>query len=260
MTDPRGQGPGVPGRVRRRPRAPAADQRRRGCSSTEIASGCACSAWATARSHPALEFEELRAERRRREAEEEDRVLYVAMTRARERLLLSGAVDFESWPTPGEIAATDLSGSGPALVPDARRGRSARRRASTSWPSGRARRRRCAARSALPPRTARSCSRRLRARPTAGPRRRLRAPTPATALRRRPRGRGGPVATEPVSVARSPALPATLSYTRSASSSAAATATTWNGCWGCPSSAPARRAPHRRTDSRRGQGGCSCTG
>jgi ATP-dependent helicase/nuclease subunit A len=66
--------------------------------------------------HPALEFDELRAERRRREAEEEDRVLYVAMTRARDRLLLSGAVDFESWPTPGEIPPP-IQWLGPALCP-----------------------------------------------------------------------------------------------------------------------------------------------
>jgi ATP-dependent helicase/nuclease subunit A len=65
---------------------------------------------------PTLEFEQLRSERRRREAEEEDRVLYVAMTRARDRLLLSGAVDFESWPTPGEIPPP-IQWLGPALCP-----------------------------------------------------------------------------------------------------------------------------------------------
>ena len=65
---------------------------------------------------PALEFEELRSERRLREAEEEDRVLYVAMTRARDRLLLSGAVDFESWPRPGEISPP-IQWLGPALCP-----------------------------------------------------------------------------------------------------------------------------------------------
>ncbi len=66
--------------------------------------------------YAALEFEELRSERRRREAEEEDRVLYVAMTRARDRLLLSGAVDFESWPRPGEIPPP-IQWLGPALCP-----------------------------------------------------------------------------------------------------------------------------------------------
>ena len=52
-------------------------------------------------STPALEYEQLAAERRRREAEEEDRILYVAMTRARELLLLSGSLDFDRWPRPG---------------------------------------------------------------------------------------------------------------------------------------------------------------
>ncbi len=37
-----------------------------------------------------LHYEELLRERRRAEAAEEERILYVAMTRARERLLLSG--------------------------------------------------------------------------------------------------------------------------------------------------------------------------
>jgi ATP-dependent helicase/nuclease subunit A len=45
-----------------------------------------------------LHYEELREERLRAEAAEEERIVYVAMTRARERLLLSGAVDFERWP------------------------------------------------------------------------------------------------------------------------------------------------------------------
>jgi ATP-dependent helicase/nuclease subunit A len=49
---------------------------------------------------PALDYERLAERRRRSQAEEEDRILYVAMTRARERLLLSGAVDFTRWPEP----------------------------------------------------------------------------------------------------------------------------------------------------------------
>ncbi len=56
-------------------------------------------------STPALQYDALCAERRRREAEEEDRIFYVAMTRARELLLLSGAVDFARWPRPGPSAA-----------------------------------------------------------------------------------------------------------------------------------------------------------
>jgi ATP-dependent helicase/nuclease subunit A len=62
----------------------------------------------------ALDYEQLAEERKRADAEEEDRILYVAMTRARERIVLSGAVDFESWPEqrPG---ASAISWLGPAL-------------------------------------------------------------------------------------------------------------------------------------------------
>ncbi len=63
-----------------------------------------------------LEFDELRAERQAREREEESRVFYVAMTRARERLLLSGAVDFGSWPKES-ATAPPISWLGPALYP-----------------------------------------------------------------------------------------------------------------------------------------------
>ncbi len=63
---------------------------------------------------PSLAWAELAEERRLAQAEEEDRILYVAMTRARERLLLSGAVDLERWPEqrPGAPA---ISWLGPAL-------------------------------------------------------------------------------------------------------------------------------------------------
>jgi ATP-dependent helicase/nuclease subunit A len=47
-----------------------------------------------------LHYEQLCQERRSAEEAEEERIVYVAMTRARERLLLSGAVDFARWPTP----------------------------------------------------------------------------------------------------------------------------------------------------------------
>jgi ATP-dependent helicase/nuclease subunit A len=49
-------------------------------------------------SEGALDFEALRQKRLREEAAEERRIIYVAMTRARERLLLSGAADFGNWP------------------------------------------------------------------------------------------------------------------------------------------------------------------
>jgi ATP-dependent helicase/nuclease subunit A len=65
-------------------------------------------------SSPALAFAELCEERQRAQAAEEDRVLYVAMTRARERLLLSGAVPFERWPE-ARLGAPTLSWLGPAL-------------------------------------------------------------------------------------------------------------------------------------------------
>jgi ATP-dependent helicase/nuclease subunit A len=71
-------------------------------------------------SAPALDFEELREERQAAQVEEEDRILYVAATRAEERLLLSGVVDFERWPQvkPGVAPIAWLA---PALVPDAPR-------------------------------------------------------------------------------------------------------------------------------------------
>jgi ATP-dependent exoDNAse (exonuclease V) beta subunit len=64
---------------------------------------------------PALDFQRLCERRREAEAEEEDRILYVAMTRARERLILSGAVDFARWPQERQGAST-ISWLGPALV------------------------------------------------------------------------------------------------------------------------------------------------
>ena len=49
---------------------------------------------------PALAYERLAAEEDRADAEEERRLLYVAMTRARETLILSGGTDAERWPEP----------------------------------------------------------------------------------------------------------------------------------------------------------------
>ena len=63
----------------------------------------------------ALAYDELRAERRAAAAAEEERIVYVAMTRARERLILSGAARFASWPRDG---AAPISWLGPALVED----------------------------------------------------------------------------------------------------------------------------------------------
>jgi ATP-dependent exoDNAse (exonuclease V) beta subunit len=64
-----------------------------------------------------LEFQELREEHRVREREEENRVFYVAMTRARERLVLSGAVDFAKWPEERD-SSPPINWLGPALCPD----------------------------------------------------------------------------------------------------------------------------------------------
>src|SRR5436190_1210539 len=66
---------------------------------------------------PSLAFDELKDRRQLAEAQEEERVFYVALTRARERLIVSGAADASRWPreAPG---APPLSWLGPALVPD----------------------------------------------------------------------------------------------------------------------------------------------
>jgi ATP-dependent helicase/nuclease subunit A len=67
------------------------------------------------RSRATLDYEELCEERRRRESQEEERVLYVAMTRARERLVLSGSASFERWPQ-STRAPTPISWLGPAIA------------------------------------------------------------------------------------------------------------------------------------------------
>jgi ATP-dependent helicase/nuclease subunit A len=63
---------------------------------------------------PTLDYERLCEERRGAEAQEEDRIVYVAMTRARERLILSGAVEFDRWPEWRQGGST-ISWLGPAL-------------------------------------------------------------------------------------------------------------------------------------------------
>jgi ATP-dependent exoDNAse (exonuclease V) beta subunit len=66
---------------------------------------------------PAFAYRALGEQRARAEAEEEARLFYVAMTRARDQLILSGAVACESWPEqkPGVAPLTWI---GPAFVPD----------------------------------------------------------------------------------------------------------------------------------------------
>jgi ATP-dependent helicase/nuclease subunit A len=68
-------------------------------------------------SSPVLDYEQLCSERRALEAQEEDRILYVAMTRACDRLLLSGSVDFARWPAARQTA-TPISWLAPALSAD----------------------------------------------------------------------------------------------------------------------------------------------
>ncbi len=83
-----------------------------------------------------LRYEELCEERRHAEAAEEERIVYVALTRARERLLLSGSCDFERLsaapppggpPTPGNgtgqgagrgVGRAPINWLAPALVPE----------------------------------------------------------------------------------------------------------------------------------------------
>ncbi len=67
-------------------------------------------------SEKTLDYEELRAEQQEREREEEDRVFYVGLTRARERLLLSGVVDFANWPEE-KRGTPPVNWLGPALCP-----------------------------------------------------------------------------------------------------------------------------------------------
>ena len=67
-------------------------------------------------SHKTLDYEDLRAEQREREREEENRVFYVGLTRARERLLLSGVADFSSWPEE-KRGTPPINWLGPALCP-----------------------------------------------------------------------------------------------------------------------------------------------
>jgi ATP-dependent exoDNAse (exonuclease V) beta subunit len=67
-----------------------------------------------ARAMPALDYPALEAERRARDAAEEERILYVAMTRAKRRLILSGAI--ERWSN--GAGAAPLTWLGPALVED----------------------------------------------------------------------------------------------------------------------------------------------
>jgi ATP-dependent exoDNAse (exonuclease V) beta subunit len=52
-----------------------------------------------------MALEEIEEEQKKRADQEERRVFYVAMTRAREHLIVSGALDLEKWPEPKELGA-----------------------------------------------------------------------------------------------------------------------------------------------------------
>jgi ATP-dependent exoDNAse (exonuclease V) beta subunit len=69
----------------------------------------------TGKREAALAYNQLGEEEQRLEQEEERRLFYVAMTRARERLILSGAAKFETWPTNG---GSPMAWIGPAFIPD----------------------------------------------------------------------------------------------------------------------------------------------
>src|SRR5262249_33747627 len=70
-----------------------------------------------ARPRDAVAYRALVAQQRRRDAEEEARLFYVAATRARERLILSGAATCDPWPE-AKPGAPPISWLGPAFVPD----------------------------------------------------------------------------------------------------------------------------------------------
>ncbi len=67
---------------------------------------------------PTLHYDELLAERLQAEAQEEQRILYVALTRARRRLLLSGSLDFAAGPPADVPGAAPIAWLVPALAPD----------------------------------------------------------------------------------------------------------------------------------------------
>jgi len=66
---------------------------------------------------PAFAYAALGDEQRAREAEEERRLFYVAMTRAEGRLILSGAIRFDPWPAP-RPGEPPIAWIAPALVPE----------------------------------------------------------------------------------------------------------------------------------------------
>ncbi|MBS1871352.1 MAG: UvrD-helicase domain-containing protein [Actinobacteria bacterium] len=70
-----------------------------------------------ARPRDAFAYRALVEQAKRRDAEEEARLFYVAVTRARERLILSGAATCDPWPE-AKPGAPPIAWLGPAFVPD----------------------------------------------------------------------------------------------------------------------------------------------
>ena len=70
----------------------------------------------TGRPRPALDYDVLGQEQQAAEEREERRLFYVAATRARERLILSGAAKLAAWPENG--GAGPIGWIGPAFAPD----------------------------------------------------------------------------------------------------------------------------------------------
>jgi ATP-dependent helicase/nuclease subunit A len=66
----------------------------------------------------ALDFEAIGNERKLAEEAEERRLFYVAMTRAQERLVLSGATRFEGWTDTGSKGGGPVAWIAPAFVPE----------------------------------------------------------------------------------------------------------------------------------------------
>ena len=80
--------------------------------------GCASPGPAAAGRESALDYGALGTESRQAEEREERRLFYVAMTRARERLVLSGAARFEVWQAGTGRTAGPIAWIAPAFVPD----------------------------------------------------------------------------------------------------------------------------------------------
>ena len=116
---PPGQGARVRDRLRGRPRPLDAAARRRSCAWPPTAGSASAwpgPGWAVAsRRSPTKQLGE---QQRAAEESEERRLFYVAMTRARERLVLSGAAKFEGWLEGDSTGGGPIAWIAPAFFPD----------------------------------------------------------------------------------------------------------------------------------------------